>query len=194
MVLVFCDLLFIRGRSLYFSRYPMTMSIYNQSTHTNSMLTELEKKIIASIQQDIAVTERPYLDISKKLRISEKTLLESLQSLCDRGFIRRYGATLRHQKTGFTANAMAAWQVAEDRIDEVGSKMASFREVSHCYRRNPTDRWPYNLYTMIHASDEDACRQTAQEMSKAASVNNYTLLFSRRELKKTSMVYFPSEE
>jgi DNA-binding Lrp family transcriptional regulator len=156
------------------------------------MLTELEKKIIASIQQDIAVTERPYLDISKKLGISEKTLLESLQSLCDRGFIRRYGATLRHQKTGFTANAMAAWQVDEDRIDEVGSKMASFREVSHCYRRNPTDRWPYNLYTMIHASDEDACRQTAQEMSEAASVNNYTLLFSRRELKKTSMVYFPS--
>ena len=158
------------------------------------MLTELEKKIIASIQQDIAVTERPYLDISKKLEISEKTLLESLQSLCDRGFIRRYGATLRHQKTGFTANAMAAWQVDEDRIDEVGSKMASFREVSHCYRRNPTDRWPYNLYTMIHASDEDACRQTAQEMSEAASVNNYTLLFSRRELKKTSMVYFPLEE
>ena len=157
------------------------------------MLTELEKKIIASIQQDIAVTERPYLDISKKLRISEKTLLESLQSLCDRGFIRRYGATLRHQKTGFTANAIAAWQVDEDRIDEVGSKMASFREVSHCYRRNPTDRWPYNLYTMIHASDEDACRQTAQEMSKAAAVNNYTLLFSRRELKKTSMIYFPSE-
>ena len=156
------------------------------------MLTKLEKKIIASIQQDIAVTERPYLDISKKLGISEKTLLESLQSLCDRGFIRRYGATLRHQKTGFTANAMAAWQVDEDRVDEVGSKMASFREVSHCYRRNPTDRWPYNLYTMIHANDEDAFRQTAQEMSKAASVNNYTLLFSCKELKKTSMVYFPS--
>ena len=156
------------------------------------MLTKLEKKIIASIQQDIAVTERPYLEISKQLGISEKTLLESLQSLCDRGFIRRYGATLRHQKTGFTANAMAAWQVDEDRIDEVGSKMASFREVSHCYRRNPTDRWPYNLYTMIHASDEDACRQTAQEMSNAASVHNYTLLFSRKELKKTSMVYFPS--
>jgi hypothetical protein len=41
------------------------------------MLTELEKKIIASIQQDIAVTERPYLDISKKLGISEKTFIPS---------------------------------------------------------------------------------------------------------------------
>ena len=158
------------------------------------MLTDLEKKIIASIQEDIAVTDRPYLDIAKKLGISEDALLESLQSLCSRGFIRRFGATLRHQKTGFTANAMAAWQVGEDRIDEVGNKMASFRQVSHCYRRNPTEGWPYNLYTMIHANDEAACRQTARKMSQVASVKNYTLLFSRRELKKTSMVYFPSDE
>ena len=158
------------------------------------MLTELEKKIIASIQDDIVVTDRPYLDIAKRLGVSEETLLESLQSLCSRGFIRRFGATLRHQKTGFTANAMAAWQVDEDRIDEVGNKMASFRQVSHCYRRNPTGGWPYNLYTMIHANDKEACRQTAREMSQAAAVDNYRLLFSRRELKKTSMVYFPSEE
>ena len=156
------------------------------------MLTKLEKKIIASLQEDIAVTAQPYLEIADNLGVSEKALLETLQSLCDRGFIRRYGATLRHQKTGFTANAMAAWQVDEDRIDEVGDKMASFREVSHCYRRNPTNRWPYNLYTMIHASDEAACRQTAQSMSEAASVKNYTLLFSHKELKKTSMVYFSS--
>jgi DNA-binding Lrp family transcriptional regulator len=159
-----------------------------------NLLTELEKKLIASIQEDIAVTERPYLDMAVKLGISEETLLESLQSLCDRGFIRRFGATLRHQKTGFTANAMAAWQVGEDRIDDVGNKMASFRQVSHCYRRNPTDGWPYNLYTMIHANDSEACRQTAREMSQAAAVENYMLLFSRRELKKTSMVYFPSDE
>ena len=158
------------------------------------MLTNLEKRIIASLQEDIAVTATPYLEIANNLGVSEKALLEALQSLCDRGIIRRYGATLRHQKTGFTANAMAAWQVDEDRIDEVGNKMASFREVSHCYRRNPTNRWPYNLYTMIHASDEAACRKTAQRMAEATSVETYTLLFSRKELKKTSMVYFASEK
>ena len=158
------------------------------------MLNELDKKIIASIQEDIAVCERPYLSISEKLGISEEVLLETLQSLCDRGFIRRFGATLRHQKTGFTANAMAAWKVDEDRIEAVGTKMAAFRQVSHCYRRNPTKEWPYNLYTMIHANDEESCRETAHKMSQATFVDTYTLLFSRRELKKTSMVYFPSDE
>ncbi len=158
------------------------------------MLTDLEKKIIAALQEDMAITERPYLEISETLGIAEDTLLETLQSLCERGIIRRYGATLRHQKTGFKANAMAAWQVAENRVEEVGKRLASFRQVSHCYRRNPTTGWPFNLYTMIHANDEESCRQTARHMSQEAGVENYSLLFSRKELKKTSMVYFPSDE
>jgi len=158
------------------------------------MLTDLEKQIIASLQEDMAITERPYLEISEKLGIAEDTLLETLQSLCERGIIRRYGATLRHQKTGFTANAMAAWQVAENRVEEVGNRLAGFKQVSHCYRRNPTQGWPFNLYTMIHAHDKKACRQTARTMSRETGIENYALLFSRRELKKTSMVYFPSDE
>jgi DNA-binding Lrp family transcriptional regulator len=158
------------------------------------MLTELEKRVIASIQEDMAVTARPYFKISQKLGISEATLLETLKHLCARGIIRRFGATLRHQQTGYSANAMVAWQVSEDNIDEVGEKMAAFQQVSHCYRRNPTDSWPYNLYTMVHANNESACREIARKMADAAAVDTYTLLFSWEELKKTSMVYFPSDE
>jgi DNA-binding Lrp family transcriptional regulator len=154
------------------------------------MLTELEKKIIASIQGDIPVISRPYLEISKKLKISEETLLKTLKDLCDRGVIRRFGATIRHQKSGFAANAMVAWIVDEKRIEEVGEKMSSFKEVSHCYRRNPTHEWPYNLYTMVHANNKDTCREIAKTMSSETSVENYKLLFSQRELKKTSMKYF----
>ena len=154
------------------------------------MLTELEKKVVASIQEDIPVISRPYLEISKKLKISEETLLKTLKDLCDRGIIRRFGATIRHQKSGFAANAMVAWIVDEKRIEEVGERMSSFKEVSHCYRRNPTDEWPYNLYTMVHANNEDTCREIARTMSSETRVENYKLLFSRRELKKTSMKYF----
>jgi DNA-binding Lrp family transcriptional regulator len=158
------------------------------------MLSELEKRVIASIQGDIEITERPYLKIAEELGISEENLLEVLKSLCKRGVIRRFGATIRHQKSGFEANAMVAWQVSEERVEEVGKKMASFRQVSHCYRRNPTKSWPYNLYTMIHAKDEESCVKTARRMAKKAAVDAYTLLFSRKELKKTSMEYFPNND
>jgi DNA-binding Lrp family transcriptional regulator len=159
----------------------------------NNNLTELEKAIVASIQGDMAIDRQPYLKIAEKLGVAESTLLESLQKLCDRGVIRRFGATLRHQKSGFTANAMVAWQVEEVRMEKVGQTMASFPQVSHCYRRNPSNGWPYNLYTMVHASDKDTCRQIAQEMAKASQVSLYTVLFSHKELKKTSMRYFPEK-
>jgi siroheme decarboxylase len=154
------------------------------------MLTDIEKKVIASIQGDIEITARPYRRIAKTLGIEEETLLKILESLCQRGVIRRFGATLRHQKSGFSANAMVAWQVPEDQIEAVGSTLAGFAQVSHCYRRDPNDLWPFNLYTMVHATSEAECHRLAAQMSAVVNVDNYSLLFSRRELKKTSMAYF----
>ena len=154
------------------------------------MLSDLEKKVIAAVQGDLPVCPQPYVEIALDLDIPEALLLETLIRLCKTGVIRRFGATLRHQKSGFKANAMIAWRVDEDRVDQVGELFASREEVSHCYRRNPTTEWPYNLYTMVHAGDEPACRAIARSMSKESAVADYELLFSEKELKKTSMEYF----
>jgi DNA-binding Lrp family transcriptional regulator len=158
------------------------------------MLTETEKRVIAAVQGDIPITEQPYLQIAEELGISEAVFLETLAGLRKKGVIRRFGATLRHQRSGFEANAMAAWQVDEARIVEIGKKMASFSQVSHCYRRNPSAAWPYNLYTMVHAKDEASCRGIVRRMAEAVETKSYTVLFSRRELKKTSMEYFPTDD
>ena len=95
------------------------------------VVTDLEKRIIASIQGDMPVVERPYAAIAADLEIEESRLLEVLDDLVQRGVIRRFGATLRHQKSGFGANAMTAWMVEEERIEAVGRTMATFKEVSH---------------------------------------------------------------
>jgi DNA-binding Lrp family transcriptional regulator len=154
------------------------------------MLSTLEKKVIAAIQGDIPVSENPYLELAETVGISVDEFLTVLKGLADRGVIRRFGATLRHQKSGFTANAMVAWQVDEDKVQAVGETMAAFSEVSHCYRRDPAPDWPYNVYTMVHATSEDGCLDTARRISEATGVSAYSVLFSRKELKKTSMKYF----
>lgn len=158
------------------------------------MLTELEKKVIAAIQGDIPVCQRPYRELAEMIGLTEQTFLATLGDLRQRDLIRRFGATLRHQKSGYSANAMGAWQVAEDHVEKVGRIMAACRQISHCYRRNPTESWPYNLYTMIHADSEEACWDIARQLAAETGVQNFTLLFSRRELKKTSMTYFPAEQ
>ncbi len=154
------------------------------------MIDEIDKQIISLIQGDLPVDPRPFDLFARKIGITEDEFVNRVLSLKEKGIIRRFGATLRHQEAGFSSNAMVAWIVPEDRIDEVGETMASFREVSHCYHRRPQKDWKYNLYTMIHADDRDACYEIAERMSKKAGVNDYALLFSEREFKKTSMKYF----
>jgi len=157
------------------------------------MLSALEKKIIAAIQGDLPVTARPFAAIAERLDLTEQQLLDGLEDLVQRGVIRRFGATLRHQQSGYEANAMTAWKVEAHHIDAVGRQMAASPHVSHCYSRLTTPQWPYTLYTMIHARSEAQCRAIAAELSRRTGVSDYALLFSRKELKKTSMAYFAGE-
>ena len=154
------------------------------------MIDELDKKIIGLIQGDLPLVPRPFAVLAEKIGITEDEFVGKVESLKKRGIIRRFGATLRHQEAGFSSNAMVAWVVPEDRIDEAGRVMAGFREVTHCYQRNPQKDWKYNLYTMIHGDNEEECYKIAQKMSQKTGVKEYTLLFSEKEFKKISMAYF----
>jgi DNA-binding Lrp family transcriptional regulator len=85
---------------------------------------------------------------------------------------------------------MGVWVVPETLVQNVGEKMAEFKEVSHCYERVALPDWPYNLYTMVHEKSPQECEQVMQRISQAINIAQYSLLFSQAELKKSSMRYF----
>jgi len=154
------------------------------------MVDDLDKKIINLLQKDIPIDPRPYKIMADQIGIHEDEFIKRIETMIDSGVIRRFGATLYHQEAGFSANAMVAWIIPEDRIDEVGGIMAEFKEVTHCYQRRPHREWKYNLYTMIHGDTDQECYDVVKKMSKKAGIDNYSLLFSEKEFKKTSMEYF----
>ncbi len=154
------------------------------------MIDDIDKKVIRLIQGDLPLDPRPFAVLAEKAGISEEEFVQRVASLKKRGIIRRFGATLRHQEAGFSSNAMVAWIVPEERVEEVGKAMARFRAVTHCYQRKTTKRWPYNLYTMIHGDDREECYEIAKKISQKAGIQDYILLFSEKEFKKTSMQYF----
>ncbi|WP_027364229.1 siroheme decarboxylase subunit beta [Desulfotruncus alcoholivorax] len=154
------------------------------------MLNKLEKQIIRELQTDIPLVPEPYRLIAEKLGISEQELMDIITKMIDRGIIRRFGAALRHQDLGFVANAMVVWEVPEAKISEVGQKMAEFKEVTHCYQRPSRPGWPYTLFTVVHGLNKDECREKAQVIAGATGIHKYELIFSTKELKKSSMKYF----
>lgn len=149
-----------------------------------------DKTIIAALQADFAVNSRPYADIAARLGISEAELLQRIRQYQATGYIRKIGAVLKHQTVGFTANALCVWQVPEEQVEMVGIAFAAHPSVSHCYARPVFPTWPYNLYTMIHGTSPTQCETWAQELSALSGIKDYRLLYSLRELKKSSMRYF----
>lgn len=153
-------------------------------------LTDLDKKIIKEIQTDLSITPRPFLDIANKLNMPEEDILKKIEELIDKGYIRRFGATLRHRIAGINANAMSVWIVPEKEVNRVGEIIASFKEVTHCYERHTLPEWKYNLYAMIHSKTKDGCIEIARKLSEKTGIKDFKLLFSTEEFKKTSMEYF----
>ncbi len=152
-------------------------------------LTAEDWQLIEAFQTELAAESNPFAPFAAKLNVTTDTLLRRLQELLDSGVIRRFGATLKHYAVGLNSNAMGVWAVPPEREDEVGRIMATFKAVSHCYARPTYDEWPYNLYTMIHASSRQECAQIAAEIAKATQISDYHLLYTVKELKKKRMVY-----
>jgi DNA-binding Lrp family transcriptional regulator len=158
------------------------------------MLSEMDKKVILALQRDLAICPRPFVEVAESLGIEEEALLAVIRSLMDRGYIRRFGATLRHQQSGYEANALVAWAVPEADLKRIGAHLAGQRTVTHCYARRPAPTWPYNLYTMIHGRTPEECVQIAAQMAAETGISDYEMLFSETELKKTTMRYFKEGE
>lgn len=155
-----------------------------------SKLNEIDKKIIMALENGIPLTEQPFQMIAEEVGISEDELLAKLDEWKDDGVIRRFGAILYHTHAGFEANAMTVWNVPKERIEEVGKILASFEEVSHCYERATFPGFPYNLYAMVHAHTREECDQIVADLARAADLQDYQVLYTTQEYKKSSPVYF----
>ena len=151
---------------------------------------EDDKKFIRELQKDMEIIDEPFVKAANNLGITEEQLFEKMEYFESIGVMRRFAAILRHRQVGFTANGMIVWKVPNDRISEVGGKLGAFPQVSHCYERPTYPDWPYNVFSMIHCKTHEEAKEMAQTIQNQINVNDYKILFSSREFKKTRVEYF----
>ncbi len=153
-------------------------------------VSDFEIEVIRELQEDVPLVSRPFSPMAERLGISLQEMFDIADSFQERGLMRRFSAVLHHRRAGFRSNAMAVWKVPSERAIEVGNIMAQSRWVTHCYERPTFPDWPYTHFTMIHATSQDTCEDVAAELSEATGIDDYMLLYSTREYKKTRVRYF----
>jgi len=153
-------------------------------------VTTIDERIVALLQDGLPRARRPFDELARRLGVSTEEVLSRLVAMKADGRLRRLAAVVDQRRIGLAGNIMVAWNVPEDRLDEVGRALAAQVEVTHAYVRRPGPDWPYRLYTMVHAASEESCADLVRRWASQFGVTDYQLLPTVREWKKSPPVYF----
>jgi DNA-binding Lrp family transcriptional regulator len=156
-------------------------------------LSDLDYAVIRATQGPMEVTPEPFAAAAAELGISQEQLFEHLESMRERRALRRVAGILFHRRAGFSANGMGVWQVPEERILELGPRMASFRGISHCYQRPTYADWPYSVFTMAHGRSKEECDAILDSIAEDTGIGERRTLYSSTEFKKVRLRYFTDE-
>ena len=154
---------------------------------------ERDREVIRATQGDLPVESEPYTAAAAQLGMTVDELLEHLAAMKERGILRRVAAILYHRRAGFSANGMGVWKVPEDRIAELGPRMASFRGISHCYQRPTYEDWPYSVFTMAHGRSKEECDAILDAIADEFEISERATLYSSTEFKKIRLLYFTED-
>ncbi len=149
-----------------------------------------DRRIIAATQAGLPLVPEPYAEIAKDLGLDEETLCDRLRAMQKRGVIRRIAVAPNHYALGMVANGMSVWDIADDRMSELGPQVGALEFVSHSYERpRALPDWPYNLFAMIHGSSRDEVEAKRHEVATllGGACRGSDILYSTRILKKTGL-------
>lgn len=138
------------------------------------------------LQEPLPLAEEPFARYAGLLDVSQDEVIELLRHYLSTGAIRRVAGVLKHQRAGFTVNAMLAMLIDTDKCDSVGAALAKLPFISHCYRRTAYPDWPYSIYAMVHARSSGEFEEHCADIRDIVGTAEIAVLRSLKEYKKTA--------
>ncbi len=133
-------------------------------------LDSLDRQLLNLMQNDFPLTTRPYLDLARKLDISEDEVLTRIQIMKQRGLIRRTGAIIDSRQIGFYST-LCACRVENEQIDKVAAIINAQKGVTHNYVRDHF----YNIWFTLTALSQDEAVKIIKDMEQTAGIKILTM-------------------
>lgn len=156
------------------------------------MIDAVDCRLLAAVQSGLPISPRPYAEIGARLELSEAEVIERLGRMLRQGPIKRWGVVVKHRQLGYRANAMIVIDVPDQQVAAYGELLGRQACVNLCYRRpRQGERWPYNLYCMIHGKSRDTVLQQWAKLRESCGLRDFSheVLFSKRCFKQRGALY-----
>lgn len=137
-----------------------TVREMNQNS-SRTVLKDIECKLLDNFQRGFPLVSRPFAELARQLGVSEALVIDTLQSLQNRGLISRIGAVFRPNVVG--VSTLAALAVPPARMEEVAILVSAFAEVNHNYEREHR----FNLWFVVTALSPQHLQAVLQKIEAA---------------------------
>ena len=127
----------------------------------------IDKNLLNEIQSGFPITPSPFLELGKRLNLSEDEVIERIKKLKEEGVIRRIGGNFNSRKLNFTSTLCAA-KVPEDKIDEFVEAVNSYKGVTHNYLRKNA----YNIWFTFIAPSMDEINANLEQIAAETGVSD----------------------
>jgi DNA-binding Lrp family transcriptional regulator len=151
-----------------------------------------DRRLIAALQPGLPLVAEPYARLAENTGMEKSALAGRLQDWLADGCIKRFGVVVRHHELGYRANAMVVFDIPDERVSDVGHRLAREQGVTLCYRRErDLPHWSKNLYCMVHGRSRE---DVAPIIERLRTLAGYPceVLFSVRRFKQCGAKYFES--
>jgi DNA-binding Lrp family transcriptional regulator len=141
-------------------------------------MDESDKRILNEIQSDFPLTSRPYLEVARRLGLSEDDVIARVGRLKEEGIIRRIGGNFHSSRLSYTSTLCAA-RVPQEKTERFVEAVNRYPGVTHNYLRNHA----YNVWFTFIAEDMETIRRALREIASETGVAEIINLPATRTFK-----------
>jgi DNA-binding Lrp family transcriptional regulator len=131
----------------------------------------VDKQLLNEIQWVFPLTDRPYLEISKRYNISENDVMQRTSRLKEIGLIRQINAIFDTRRLGYKS-ALVAFSVKPDKLNHVAEEVNKHPGVSHNYERSHE----FNMWFTLAVPPYADIKMDLERMASIDGVIKYRVL------------------
>ena len=138
----------------------------------------LERKLLDEVHRTFPVCSRPYAALGERVGCTEQQACDTIQSLRQRGFIRRIGGIFDSRALGYVSE-LVVMKVPRERLEEVAQVVNEYHGVTHNYEREGD----YNLWFTISQERRSELDRILADIRSRTNIKEMLRLPASRKFK-----------
>lgn len=146
---------------------------------SSNTLSEIDYKLLMELQYDFPISERPFLEIGRKLNLTENEVISRIKYLIDNEVVKRVGMYVNFRSKGMVG-ALVASNISQDNLESFRRLALGIREITHNFVR---DHPRFNVWFVIKDYSKEGLAERVREILRKVECDDYLILFSKKNLK-----------